>query len=122
MLRAFISFQMEDETYRNLLVGQARNKKNDLEFADFSVHEPFDSRWKTNCRARIAQTAGTIVLVGKTTAQAEAVVWEIEETIRQGHPMFGVRVANGPLPKGLTSAVGWDIDAIVAKLKQWERN
>jgi hypothetical protein len=122
VVRAFISFAMEDERARNFLVAQARNKKNDLEFTDYSVREPFDEKWKTNCRQRIAQTRGTIVLVGKDTAKSEAVIWEITETDRQGHPMFGIRISPDhtyPLPKGLKSAIRWDIDNIVAQLERW---
>lgn len=51
--RAFISFQMEDRWAREFLVGHAHNKNNDIKFTDYSVHEPFNEKWKTNCRARV---------------------------------------------------------------------
>lgn len=90
--RAFISFQMENQYARNLLVDQAHSKRNDIEFVDYSVQDPWDNAWKTNCRERISRTKGTIVLIGKTTYESDAVVWEIAETVRQGHYLFGVRV------------------------------
>ena len=46
--RIFISFAIEDERLRDLLVGQARNEKSPFEFVDMSVKEPWDSAWKTN--------------------------------------------------------------------------
>lgn len=58
---AFISFEMEDRWARNFLVEHAKDKNNDIQFVDYSVQEPFDSSWKTNCRERIARTKGTII-------------------------------------------------------------
>jgi hypothetical protein len=123
--RAFLSFQMEDRWSRDFLVQHARDKDTSIDFTDYSVHEPFDEKWKTNCRARIAVTKGTIVMVGADTAKSAAVLWEIAETSRQGHPIFGVQINSGkthPVPAGLPSArvIRWDFDEIVAELKRWK--
>ncbi len=122
--RAFISFQVEDDWARDFLVGHARNRNNSIAFSDYSVHEPFDEKWKTNCRARIARTKGTIVLVGPTTWRSEAVVWEIAETSRQGHPIFGIQINSDKthrIPTGLPAnrVIRWDFDAIVRQLNTW---
>ncbi len=122
--RAFISFQMEDRWARDFLIGHAQNKNNSIEFIDYSVHEPFDEKWKTNCRARIARTRGTIVLIGPTTYLSEAVRWEITETGRQGHPIFGIQVNSDKthqIPAGLSPSkvIRWDFDAIVRQLNTW---
>ncbi len=120
--RAFISFQMEDRWARDFLVEHAHGKNNDIEFVDYSVHEPFDEKWKTNCKARIARTKGTIVLIGPTTAKAPAVLWEIAETARQSHPMFGIQIHRDkthPVPAGLSRVIRWDFDAIVRELNRW---
>lgn len=122
--RAFLSFEMEDRWARDFLVGQARNFSNDLEFVDYSVHEPFDERWKTNCRDRIARTHGTIVLIGPTTSRSPAVLWEITETTRQRHPMFGIQITSDktyPTPEGLPGGqvVRWTFDTIVRELGHW---
>src|SRR6185312_16478873 len=82
--RAFVSFQMEDRWARDFLTQHARDKRIGFEFIDYSIKEPFESKWKTNARARIARSRGTIVLIGPHTASAEAVLWEIAETLRQG--------------------------------------
>lgn len=123
--RAFISFEMEDRWARDFLVGQAKNNLNDVEFTDYSVHEPFDEKWKTNCSARIALTKGTIVLIGANTAKSAAVLWEIAETIRQGHYMFGIQInrdATYPVPARLPAAnvIRWEFDTIVAWLSTWK--
>lgn len=122
--RAFISFQMEDRWARDFLAQHAHDKNNDIEFVDYSVHEPFDEKWKTNCRERIGRTKGTIVLIGATCAKAEAVLWEIVETNRQGHPMFGIQINKDkmhPVPQGLpaTKVIRWDFDKIVKQLNSW---
>ncbi len=122
--RAFISFEMEDEWARDFLAQHAKDKRNDLEFLDYSVKEAFNSAWKTNCKARIAQTKGTIVMVGPTTYLSDAVLWEIAETARQGHYLFGIQINRDkthPIPSGLTasSVIRWDFTQIVKWLDTW---
>jgi hypothetical protein len=123
--RAFISFEMEDKWARDFLVQQAKDKNNEIAFYDFSVKNPFDSKWKTECKKRIAMTKGTIVLVGATTWRSEAVLWEITETIQQGHYIFGIQINRDKtniIPKGLPSGnvIRWDFEQIVKWLKTWD--
>lgn len=125
MARAFVSFQMEDRWARDFLVQHAHNKNTSIDFIDYSVHEPFGEKWKTNCRARIAQSKGTIVMIGPGTARADAVLWEVAETIRQTHPIFGIQINVGkthPIPAGLPAprVIRWDFDDIVAELERWK--
>lgn len=122
--RAFISFEMEDSWARDFIAQHARDKRNDLEFYDYSVKEAFESKWKTECAKRIALTKGTIVLVGPTTAKSEAVQWEIAETLRQGHYIFGIQInreQTHPIPLGLPvkNVIRWDFDQIIAWLATW---
>jgi len=122
--RAFISFEMEDRWARDFLVRQAHDKRTDIEFVDYSVQDPFDSSWKTNCRDRISRTKGTIVLVGPTTYESDAVLWEIAETTRQDHYMFGVQINRDKThtpPVGLPgkNVIRWDFDQIVKWLATW---
>jgi hypothetical protein len=122
--RAFISFEMEDRWARNFLVQQAKDKNNDIEFYDYSVKDPFDSKWKTECKKRIAQTKGTIVLVGETTSKADAVLWEIAETAKQDHYMFGVQINRDKthtIPAGLPAknVIRWNFEQIVKWLNTW---
>lgn len=120
--RAFISFEMEDKWARDFLVTHAHDARNDIQFVDFSVQNAFDNSWKTNCKERIGKTKGTIVMIGPTTYRSEAVLWEIAETTRQGHAMFGIQIhreLTHTVPKGLTSTVRWNFDAIVKSLGTW---
>jgi len=122
--RAFISFEMEDNWARGFLAQHAKDKNTDIDFYDYSVKDPFESEWKTECRKRIAITKGTIVLVGPTTWKSEAVLWEIAETIRQNHYMFGIQIHRDKthtIPDGLPrkNVIRWDFDQIVAWLKSW---
>lgn len=122
--RAFISFRMEDSWARDFLREHARNAKDEVEFIDYSIQDPFDSSWKNQCKLRIAETKGTIVLIGATTYQSEPVEWEIEETLEQGHQIFGIQVNDGethPLPKGLPSesVIRWDFTQISSRLSTW---
>jgi hypothetical protein len=115
---------MEDKWARDFLVQQAKDKKNDIEFSDYSVKDPFDSNWKTECAKRIALTKGTIVLVGPNTSKSAAVVWEIIETIRQRHHIFGIQINSDkthPIPAGLTitNVIRWDFKQIVSWLETW---
>ena len=115
---------MEDSWARDFLVQHAKDKRTDIEFVDYSVQDPFDTAWKTNCAKRIAMTKGTIVLVGPTTYQSSAVLWEIQETIRQDHYIFGIQINRDklhPVPKGLPSEniIRWDFEQIVKWLGTW---
>ena len=122
--RAFISFQMEDRWARDFLAQHAKDERNDVEFSDYSVKDPFDSKWKTECAKRIGMTKGTIVLVGPTTWQSEAVLWEIAETKRQEHYLFGIQINRdethripSSLPSG--SVIRWDFGQIKKWLGTW---
>ncbi|MBN2315427.1 MAG: TIR domain-containing protein [Sedimentisphaerales bacterium] len=84
--RIFISFAIEDKWARDYLRGQARNENSPFDFVDMSAKEPWDEKWKTNCRSRIKGCNGVIALVSKNTANADGQLWEIkcakEENIR----------------------------------------
>src|SRR5713226_10613669 len=68
----FISFVHEDLDEVNLFRGQAKKEDSELEFNDWSVKEPFDSRRadyiRLKIRERIRQCAVTVVYVSDDTA------------------------------------------------------
>ncbi|MFC6158912.1 TIR domain-containing protein [Kribbella jiaozuonensis] len=122
--RAFVSFEMEDKWARDFLSQHAKDKNNAIEFVDYSVKNPWDNSWKTNCKIRIGQTKGTIVLIGPTTYQSEAVLWEIAETARQGNYAFGIQINKDKthtIPAGLgpENVIRWDFAQIVKWLNTW---
>jgi len=115
----FISFNVDDESQVNLLRSQAKGENFDIEFRDYSVKEPFDEAWKTNCKERIAQTSMLICMIGPRTAERDAVNWEIQEAVRQGKQVIGVRIyrdRNDPVPAPLLEhnarIVNWDLKEI----------
>ena len=122
--RAFISFEMEDKWARDFLSQHAKDKNNSIEFFDYSVKNAFERSWKTECKRRISMTNGTIVLIGKTTHKSEAVLWEIAESNRQGHYIFGIQISTDNtylIPTGLPHAqvIRWKFDTIVKWLNTW---
>ena len=116
--RIFISFAIEDEKYRNLMVGQAKNAKSPFEFVDMSAKEPWDNAWKTRCRTKVKGCDGMIVLVSKKTAKADGALWEVQCAKDEGVPIRGVYVNSedkpAALPTGLSGArvVNWTWDNI----------
>ncbi|MGA9128175.1 MAG: hypothetical protein WB425_08555 [Terracidiphilus sp.] len=84
--RIFIAFAVEDKTYRDFLVGQSKLKKSPFDFNDFSVKEPWDAKWKTNCRSRIKGCDGVIALISKNTAKADGQLWEIQCAYEESVP------------------------------------
>ncbi len=103
----FISFAHEDLAEVNLLRGQARNEDSNLEFNDWSLREPFDSKRadyiKQGIRERIKQSSATLVYVSEKTASSRWVDWEIRESIALGKKV--VAVYKGELPRSLPPAV-----------------
>jgi hypothetical protein len=84
--RVFIAFAIEDKTYRVFLGGQAKLKSSPFDFIDMGPKEPWDTKWKTNCRARIKGCHGLIALISKNTAKADGELWEIQCTIEEDVP------------------------------------
>jgi MTH538 TIR-like domain (DUF1863). len=90
----FISFDHEDVNDVNLLRGQSKNDKVDLQFDDHSVKEPFDSAnadyIKRQIREKIDHCSVTMVYLTEKTASSKWVNWEIEESIKRGKGVIGV--------------------------------
>lgn len=120
--RVFISFAIEDEKYRNLLKGQARNEKSPFDFDDMSAKEPWDEKWKANCRTRIKGCDGVIALVSKQTAKATGALWEIRCAKEERIPIRGVYTTSDDRPTSLPEelsgirVVTWTWDNIAAFL------
>jgi hypothetical protein len=120
--RVFLSFAEEDLGLVNLFRGQAKNKNNDLEFADYSIKEPFDSfnsaYIKQGIREQIKYAAITICLYGPTTWTSSWVDWELKTTLELEKPIMGVylyddgRIKFHPGPLADWPKVSWDLDQI----------
>ena len=125
----FISFANEDMAEVNLLRGQAKNEKNDLQFDDFSVKEAFNSEnadyIKRQIREKIDRVSVTVVYLSDHSAQSEWVSWEIEESIRRGKGVVGVYKGDTPpvnLPKAFTengcASVKWTHDELMQAIEK----
>ena len=86
--RIFIAFAIEDEKYRNFLSAQAKLEKSPFEFTDMSVKEPWDEKWKANCRTRVKGCDGMIALISKNTLQADGALWEIQCAFDENKPVM----------------------------------
>ena len=123
MKRVFISFHMDDLYAKNLLVEQAKSDKFDLEFVNYAINEPFETKWKTQCEERINQTSVTICLIGKQTYSRGAVIWELEKSYELGKAVIGILIHRGiqvycPLPifQHKSPVYYWHIPTIVSVL------
>lgn len=125
----FISFDHDDLDEVNLLRGQAKNDKLDLQFDDHSLKEPVDSAnadyIKRNIREKIDRCSVTVVYLTDKTASSEWVNWEIEESLKRGKGVVGVH--KGDMPPAKTppafqqngcKAVKWGHAALMAAIEE----
>ena len=96
----FISFVSEDINDVNLLRGQAKNESSDIEFNDWSLREPFDSKKaeyiKRGIKDRIERSSVTLVYVSEQTVDSRWVDWEIRESVRIGKGVIAVHKGESP--------------------------
>jgi hypothetical protein len=127
-IRAFLSFVNEDLNLVNLFRGQGKNERLDLEFHDYSIKEPFDSRNADYIGRGITEQIGyatlTVCLYGPTTYSSDWVVWELNKTLALGKPIMGVRLYDDgrikyyPAPLEKWPRVAWDIFTVVKTMEQ----
>jgi MTH538 TIR-like domain (DUF1863) len=126
-IRAFLSFVQEDLNLVNLFRGQEKNQNNDLDFADYSIKEPFNSvnadYIGRGILAQIKLSTLTICLYGPTTYQSEWVTWELSKTLELGKPIMGVslysdgRTRYHPAALDKWPRLGWDLPRIAATMR-----
>ena len=104
----FIGFAYEDADEVNLLRGQTRNKHSDIEFSDYSLKEPFDSKNAEYIRSkiieRIRQCSTTIIYLSNHTAKSRWVKWECEKSAELGKTVIAVHSGKTP-PKSIPSFI-----------------
>ena len=125
----FISFASEDLDEVNLLRGQAKNQNSDIEFNDWSLREPFDSKKaeyiKRGIRERIRQCSVTVVYISEKTSNSKWVNWEIRESIAMGKGVVAMHKGDSPptrLPKAVTDnkvpVVSWNQKELAKAIKK----
>ena len=90
--RVFVAFAAEDAYARDFLRGQAKNDESPFEFVDMSIKEPFDEKWKTQCRTKIKGCQGVIALISKKTRNADGARWEMNCANEERKPLLGVHI------------------------------
>ena len=111
--RIFISFDHDDTLQVNGFLG-LRHIINGLEFYNHKLDRRIMSidvsYIKRVIREEYIRPASvTVVLIGNRTAQSSWVQWEVEESVRQGKGILGIRLkdSNGAIPAGVPeNAVG----------------
>lgn len=133
LCNVFISFVGEDLQDVNLLRGQAKNENSDIEFNDWSLKKPFDSKdaeyVKRGIRERIRQCSVTVVYVSEHTADSKWVDWEIRESIALGKGVVAMYKGDRPpgrLPKAVTdnkvTVVPWNQNELSKAIKKQSGN
>jgi len=129
----FISFVGEDLNDVKMLRGQAKNKNYDIEFNDWSLREPFDSRKaeyiKRGIRERIRQCSVTVVYVFDQTGDSKWVDWEIRESIVMGKRVVAMHKGDTPparLPRAVTDnkvrVVPWNQEELSRAIRREPEN
>jgi hypothetical protein len=116
--RIFISFDHDDTEQVNGFLG-LRNVIDSLEFYNHKLDRRIMSN-DANYTAKVIReeyirpASVTVVLIGNKTADSPWVKWEIEESLRQGKGLLGIRLkgSTGRIPSGIPSdhVGGWDPD------------
>ena len=124
--RAFISFAAEDANARDLFVGQGKHPATPWEIVDFSLHEPFTERWKTQTRPRIKSCDVVIQLVGLNTHKADGAIWEVKCGLEEGIKAFGVWISKtqrGPVPSCFqaNNIIDWTWDGVAEMITKATR-
>jgi hypothetical protein len=95
----FISFAHEDLNEVELLRGQAKNDRSDIEFNDRSVQEPYNSERAEYIRSRLAdrinQASVTVVYLTEESIKSEWVRWEVEKSLELGKRVIAMHSQKG---------------------------
>lgn len=96
----FISFAYEDIDEVNLLRAQAKNEKSNLEFSDYSVKEPFNSKnadyIRRKIKEKIEKVSVTVVYISEHTVNSKWVEWEVEQSLKMGKTVIAVHKGDTP--------------------------
>jgi hypothetical protein len=87
--KVFISFDYDnDQSLKELLVGQSKNADSPFELSDWSIKEAIDENWKKKARTRIKSVDVVVVICGKNTETATGVSAEVTIAQEECVPYF----------------------------------
>lgn len=91
----FLAFAKEDETTKNLFLGQRKLGDTPYDWTDMSVKEPYKTEWKQRVRARVRRSDGVVALISSSTPGASGELWEITCAVEEEKPLLGVWIESG---------------------------
>lgn len=116
--RIFISFDHDDTPQISGFLG-LREIMDDFEFYNHKLDRRIQSTDAQYVRRVITEeymrpASLTVVLIGNKTADSAWVKWEIQESLRQGKGLLGIRLkgSHGRIPEGIphNAVGGWEPD------------
>ena len=123
--RIFISFVHDDTEQVNGFLG-LQNILDNFEFYNHKLDRRINTA-DSNYVARVISeeylrpASVTIVLIGNKTAQSPWVQWEVQESIRQGKGLLGIRLKDtwGAVPAGIpdNAVGGWDPEKFPSQIE-----
>ncbi|WP_218915270.1 TIR domain-containing protein [Aeromicrobium massiliense] len=112
----FLAFAKEDETSKNLFIGQRKLGNTPYDWTDMAVKQPYETAWKDRVRTRVRRSDGVIALISSSTPDADGQLWEIECAVEEQVPVLGVWIEDGyrtkPTELGSAKCVSWTWDNI----------
>lgn len=114
----FLSFDFDDVNEVNLLRGQAKNENSDIDFSDYSVKEPINSKKseyiKRQITDRIRKCSTVVVYVSENTSKSGWVDWEVTKSLELSKKVIAVHkgeTAPSPFPSCISdnniNVVAW---------------
>lgn len=88
--KIYVSFAPEDKKEGTTLGDQCRNPFSTFDIIGGSEEGQGNENWETQTRERIKQARVVLMFIGKNTANAANVVWEIKVAREAGIPVLGV--------------------------------
>lgn len=91
--RLFISYCFSDRDKVALM--RQQRKRGSMDFVDYSVKEPYDSRWKSGVKYRIKISDAIQINIGPGTADSRSIKYEYDQARKRKKPVYGVMVKPG---------------------------
>jgi len=113
----FVSFAPEDKKDGMMLSDQCRNPFSTFAVIGVSEEPQGRDNWESQTRERIKQARIVVMMIGKNTAQAANVIWEVKTAREEAIPILGVYIdkayeENVPATFGSGPVVEWNLEHV----------
>jgi hypothetical protein len=125
--RIFVIYAAEDHQFFDRLAEQARTARLAVTFERMQAKQPWVPSWKGQCRTRMFNSDGAIVLITKKISKEAGVNWELQCAREAQTPVIGVFVDKfdkGALPEGFGDAttIEWNWPEIASFIQSVKRS